>query len=134
MLRSSICIGSRCNAIQSIICKELTEIGENILYQRLRNHHEDEEVVDIKVVDNPKFGQMGIAEEEDVNVYYGTPLVSEEELNPRKRKVALEEGQARHVAPWNQEVGNPLYSSSLHFLITVLCNYHHYRQKRRYGF
>ena len=66
------------------------------------------------MVDNPKFGQMGIAEEEeDVHVYYGTPLVREEELNPRKRKVALEEGQARHVAPWNQEVGNPLYSSSL---------------------
>lgn len=102
----------QCNSI--IICKALTEIGGNILYQRFRNHHEDEEVVDIKVVDNPKFGQMGIAEEEeDVHVYYGTPLVREEELNPRKRKVALEEGQARHVAPWNQEVGNPLYSSSL---------------------
>lgn len=41
---------------------------------------------------------------EDVHVYYGTPLISEEELNPRKRKSAVDQGQARQVAPWNQEV------------------------------
>lgn len=43
-------------------------------------------------------------DDEGVRVYYGTPLVSEEELNPRKRKAALDQGQARQVAPWNQEV------------------------------
>ena len=44
------------------------------------------------------------SDDEGVHVYYGTPLVSEEELNPRKRKTALDQGKARHVAPWNQEV------------------------------
>lgn len=43
-------------------------------------------------------------DEETVYVHYGTPLVSEEDLNPRKRKAALDQGQARHVAPWKQEV------------------------------
>ncbi|KAG0560153.1 hypothetical protein KC19_10G157600 [Ceratodon purpureus] len=43
-------------------------------------------------------------DDEGVRAYYGTPLVSEEELNPRKRKAALDQGQARRVAPWNQEV------------------------------
>lgn len=43
-------------------------------------------------------------DDEGVRVHYGTPLVSEEELNPRKRKAALDQGQARQVAPWNQEV------------------------------
>lgn len=41
---------------------------------------------------------------DDVHVYYGTALISEEELNPRKRKSAVDQGQARQVAPWNQEV------------------------------
>lgn len=43
-------------------------------------------------------------DDESVCVYYGTPLVSEVELNPRKRKAALDQGKACQVAPWNQEV------------------------------
>lgn len=51
-------------------------------------------------------------DDESAHVYYGTPLVSEEELNPRKRKVALDQGQARQVAPWNQEVSISHYGSN----------------------
>jgi G patch domain-containing protein 1 len=49
---------------------------------------------------------MAMAKDQDDEDYvvYGTPLEREEELGPRKRKEALDQGQARRVAPWNQEV------------------------------
>ncbi|CAK9869086.1 unnamed protein product, partial [Sphagnum jensenii] len=47
---------------------------------------------------------MAKDQDDEDYVVYGTPLEREEELGPRKRKEALDQGQARRVAPWNQEV------------------------------
>lgn len=57
-----------------------------------------------------EFERPGVAtamakdQDDEDYVVYGTPLEREEELGPRKRKEALDQGQARRVAPWNQEV------------------------------
>lgn len=47
---------------------------------------------------------MAKDQDDEDYIVYGTPLEREEELGPRKRKEALDQGQARRVAPWNQEV------------------------------
>lgn len=47
---------------------------------------------------------MGTGDDPEDYVYLGTPLEREDELGFRKRKLALEKGQARRVAPWQQEV------------------------------
>ena len=36
--------------------------------------------------------------------FIGTPLRAEEDLKPRERKAAVEQGQARTLPVWKQEV------------------------------